>query len=483
MNRQRPLLHLLGFCLTLTLAVLALPSTGQDKSPLDEEIKALQASNAIFSTGLREFERGETGKALAALEECVRKMPRHAFAHYYLANIFYIQKDYPKALLQMELSLADYDHMTELFNQADRLKLDSLDGILRSLQSVDDMTSSCRVARSVEFFGGQVADEGILLQDAAKRRRQAQERMKGHYAYFYGNILFQLQRYSDAKRQYEEAIRIDPGHANAYNNLAAVYYLFKMYPMAIEVLDRAEANGIEDLLNLKLKEMVYRAAERPTNGILQEDFPPSREGGPSVMRFALAVRQEKSALPPLYENGYLIFDPGSGDAVLIDPGIADPRIRDFAADRKLEVKAVLNTHGHPDHIGGNRHFADLFKAPVFAPKDDSGFYETKPDRFMRKGETLEFGSLRVEVLQTPGHTPGSVCFLIRDCLFSGDTLFKNDIGRIGTDNEREIPKLKKDMIRRIRERLLVLPGETRVFPGHGRTTRIADEKENNPFLK
>ena len=110
--------------------------------------------------------------------------------------------------------------------------------------------------------------------------------------YFYGNILFQLQRYSDAKRQYEEANRIDPGHANAYNNLAAVYYLFKMYPMAIEVLDRAEANGIEDLLNLKLKEMVYRAAERPTNGILQEDFPPSREGGPSVMRFALAVRAE-----------------------------------------------------------------------------------------------------------------------------------------------------------------------------------------------
>ena len=483
MNRQRPLLHLLGFCLTLTLAVLALPSAGQDKNPLDDEIKALQASNTNFREGLKEFERREIGKALAALEECVRKMPRHAFAHYYLANILYIQKDYPRALSQMELSLADYDHMVDLFNQADRLELDSLDGVLRSLQSVDDMTSSCRVARSVEFFGGQVTDKGILLQDAAKRRQQAQERMKGHYAYFYGNILFQLQRYPDAKRQYEEAIRIDPRHADAHDNLAAVYYLFKMYPNAIEVLDRAEANGIDDLLNLKLKEMVCGAAGRPTAGILQEDFPPSRENGPSVMRFALAVRQEKSALPPLYENGYLVFDPGSGDAVLIDPGVADSRIRDFAADRKLEVKAVLNTHGHPDHIGGNRHFADLFKAPIFAPKDDSDYYETKPDRWLRNGETLEFGGLRIQVLQTPGHTPGSACFLAGDCLFSGDTLFKNFIGRIGADNGRKIPALKKDMVRFIRERLLVLPGETRVFPGHGKMTRVADEKETNPFLK
>ncbi|MCJ7587879.1 MAG: MBL fold metallo-hydrolase [Candidatus Aminicenantes bacterium] len=483
MSRQRPSFHFLGFCLGLTLAVLASPLTGQNKSPIDDEIKGLQASNALFSEGLKEFERGETGKAVAALEECVRKMPRHTFAHYYLANILYIQKDYPRALSQMELSLADYDHMVGLCDRADRLKLDNMDGVLRSLQSVDDMTASCRDARSVDFFGDQITDKGILLQDAAKRRRQAQEWMKGHYVYFYGNILFQLQRFSDARRQYEEALRIDPRHANAYNNLTAVYYLFKMYPMAIEVLDRAEANGIEDFLNLKLKEMVYRAAGRPTEGIFQEDFPPGREGGPAVMRFALAVRGEGSTLPPLYENGYLVFDAGSGQVVLIDPGVADPRIRDFAADRKLEVKAVLNTHGHGDHLGGNRYFADLFKAPICVPKNDSDYYETKPDRSLRDGETFEFGSLRIEVLHTPGHTAGSVCFLVGDCLFSGDTLFKNDIGKVGTDDERKIPKLRKDMIRRIRERLFVLPGETRVFPGHGRTTRIADEKDNNPILK
>ena len=483
MSRLRPTSYLIGAWLALAQTVLASAPAGQQRALFDDEMKAFQAANVFYTAGVKDFERGETAKAAAQLDECVRTMPRHAFARYYIANILYIQKDYAGALTQMETSLADYDAMVDLCERADRLKLENIDGLLRSLQSVADMSGSCRDKRSVEFFGDQVADKGIQTQDAAERRRQAQERMRGHYVYFCGNVLFQLQRYADAAQKYGQAIRIDPGHANAYNNLAAIYFLGKMHTKAIEVLDLAEANGIEDLLNLKLKEAVYLAAGRPAAGILQEDFPPAREGEPAVERFALAVRTAGSALPPLYENAYLVFDPASGDAVLIDPGVPDDRIGNFAAERKLKIRAVLNTHGHGDHVGGNRHYADAFKAPVLAPKDEAGDDAARPDRIVRDGERLECGRLRIEVLATPGHTQGSICFRVGDCLFTGDTLFRDDIGKPGSDDEREIPKLRKNMIRRIREGLLALPEGTRVFPGHGRTTRIGDEKKNNPFLK
>jgi glyoxylase-like metal-dependent hydrolase (beta-lactamase superfamily II)/Flp pilus assembly protein TadD len=472
-----------GAALGAMLTLLSSGLSGQDQAFPDDVMKAFQAANAHFARGVGDFERNETEKALAALEESVRTLPRHAFARYYIANILYIRKDYAGALAQMEASLADYDAMVGLFEQADRMKLDNMDGLLHSLQGVADESGSCRDRRSVEFFGSQVVDKGKAVQDAAKRRRQAQERMKAHYAYFCGNILFQLKRLADAAARYEDALRIDPGHANAYNNLAAIYFLAKLYPNAVQVLDRAEANGVEDQLNLKLKEAAYAAEGRPVAGILQEDLPPARPGGPAIARFALAVRPAGSALPPLYENAYLVFDPASRDAVLIDAGAADERIREFAALRSLSVKAVLNTHGHSDHTGGNRHFAEMFKAPVFAPEAGAAEAAAKPDRLIRAGETLECGSLRIEVLATPGHTPGSVCFRIGDELFTGDTLFRNDIGKIGTDDEKERVKMRKAMIQAVRDRLLVLPDEARILPGHGRTTRVGDEKANNPYFK
>ena len=456
---------------------------GRNQSAVDEDLQLFQASNALYVRGVKAFERNEAGAAVAALEECLRVLPRHSFARYYLANILYIQKDFQGALGHMEASLADYDGIAELWAKADRSKLENMEGMLRSLQSFADTSGSCRDARSVELYGRQVVDEASRLQDAAKQRLKELERTKGHYSYFCGNILFQLQRYQDARVRYEEALRIDPGHANAYNNLAALFYLFKLYPAAIETLDRAEANGLDDLLNLKLKEAVYLAAGRSAAGILQEEFPAGPEGGPAVARFSLAVRQEGSALPPFYENCYLVFDPASKAAVLIDPGAADPRISEYVAERGLEVKAVLNTHGHPDHAGGNRHFAGLFKAPVLVPKDDAGFYDAAPDRLLRGGETLEFGGLRVEVIATPGHSPGSLCFRTGGRLFSGDTLFKGFIGKPAAGDEKGLAERRETMVALIRNRLLVLPGETRVFPGHGKPTSIAAESADNPYFK
>ncbi|MBN2206436.1 MAG: MBL fold metallo-hydrolase, partial [Candidatus Aminicenantes bacterium] len=481
MKPKKPTRHFTGACLGAALALLAPSLFGRNQAALDKDLKAFQASNALFSKGVAAFERNETDKAVAALEECLRKLPRHAFARYYLANILYIQKDFRQALAQMESSLADYDGMIDLWAKADRLKLENMDSMLSSLQSAAYSSGSCRDARSAELVERYVTDTSFQIQDAAERRREAQVRMKGHYAYFCGNVLFQLQRYQDARVRYEEALRIDPGHANAYNNLAALFYLFKMYPEAIEVLDKADANGLEDLLNLKLKEAAYLAAGRSAAGILSEEFPADPQGGPAVVRFSLAVRQAGSTLPPLYENAYLVFDPDSRDAILIDPGTADPRISGFAAEHGLKVRAVLNTHGHPDHTGGNRHFAALFRAPVLVPEDDADFYEARPDRLLRDGETIAFGGLRVEVFATPGHSPGSLCFRAGQCLFSGDTLFKGFIGKPAAESERDVTKRRKEMIERIRDRLLGLPGETRVFPGHGKSTSIADERANNPF--
>jgi len=483
MSLRKPIRYLAGALLGAILAILAPVLNGQEKPSLGDDMKAFQATNVVYAAGVKHFERKETAKAEAAFEDCVRAIPGHAFARYYLANILYIRKDYAGALAQMEASLADYDGMIEMCEQADKLSLENMDNLLRDLQSAAGRTPTCRTSRSLEFFESRLADGEIQVQNASKRRSQERARIKAHYVYFCGNILLQLRRYADAAGRYEEALRIDPGHADAYNNLAAVYYLARAYPDALAVLDRAEANGIEDALNLKLKEAVYLAAGRPAAGILQEDIPPGREGGPAVARFALGIRQAGSALPPFYENAYLVYDPEGGDAVLIDPGIPDERIRDFAVQRKLAVKAVLNTHGHGDHVGGNRHFAGLFKAPVFAPEDATDESAGKPDRNLRDGEALDCGRLRVEVIATPGHTPGSVCFRVGDCLFSGDALFRNDIGAIGAADEKDAPRIKKAMIERIRDRLLTLPEDTRVFPGHGRASSIADQKKDNPALK
>jgi glyoxylase-like metal-dependent hydrolase (beta-lactamase superfamily II) len=252
---------------------------------------------------------------------------------------------------------------------------------------------------------------------------------------------------------------------------------------ALDYLEKAERQGLEDNLNLKLKFLVYEALGRPTTGILQEELSAGPRDDLGVVRFALAFKSKDVLLPPLYENCYVLFSRSTRTAVLIDPGVLDPRIEDLVRSQHLTVKAILNTHGHEDHVSADPYYSGLFRAPVLVGSEDAKGLATGPAGALADGQTLRYDGFLVKVLHVPGHTPGSVCFLVGDVLFSGDTLFKNGIGKVATGDPEKTAKLQAAMIRTITDRLLALPGPTRLCPGHGKTSTVADEKANNPFLK
>ncbi len=459
------------------------PLLGGTDQPLEEAWEQLKAANPHFSQGLKEFREGRNEDASAAFQESIRTMPRHAYAHYYLANLFYIRGDYQGSLRHMEQALGQFAFMQELGEYADARKVRNIDTFRQKLDQEWENTNSCRTLRKLESLSDQLSGTQNSIEALAKRRKEAATRQRAHYLYFSGNILFQLKRFPEALRRYEEAIAQDPGHASAYNNASALCYQAGEYPAALAFLERAEQQGLEDDLNLRLKHLVHEALGRPTEGILREDLSGEGEKGLGVVRFALAHKKEGSMLPPLYENGYVVFDRGSKRAVLIDPGVRDPRIDDLIRGEGLDVRAILNTHDHPDHTDADGYYSGLFGAPVCIHKKDAKYLSRRPERHLEDGEILDAGGLPVRVILTPGHTRGSLCFLIGDLLFTGDTLFKNGIGKAGTEGAAGMTKDQGTLIRNIREKLLGLPGRTRVCPGHGKTSTIADEKALNPFLR
>ena len=273
---------------------------------------------------MKAFEEGRFEDATAAFEKCVQSMPRHAYAHYYLANLAYIKADFERALTDMERSLGDFDFMEELGEHAARLKLKKIDSYEQMLAAEWDNTNSCRESRELEAIDGQLTDEKGRLELAARKAREARIKQKAHYLYFLGNILFQLKRFPEASRRYGEAIELDPRHADAYNNLAAISYLAGDHAAAGGHLAQAEARGLGDNINLKLKHLVYEALGRPTEGILREDLSAPGDDGLGVFRFALAYMGEGSMRPPLYVNAYVVFDRGTRNAVLVDPASRTP---------------------------------------------------------------------------------------------------------------------------------------------------------------
>lgn len=456
---------------------------GQSAPALDEAWKALQSAERPFSKGIEAFGEGRYEDAAPLFEECVRKMPRHAYARYYLANLAYIKADYERALVEMERSLENFDFMAELGDHAVKLKLKKIESYEQMVVDEWDNTNSCRESRELEAIDDQLTEEKSRVELAARKRGEARLRQKAHFAYFLGNVLFQLQRRPEAAERYRQAIDLDPRHADAFNNLAAIAYLAGDFAAAGDCLERAEARGLEDNVNLKLKHLVYEALGRPTEGILREDLSGPGEDGLGVLRFALAYKVPGGQGPPLYVNAYVVFDRGTRNALLIDPGVEDPRIGEFVRERGLAVKAILLTHGHTDHAGACGAYARQFGAPVLASGMDAKTYKLAVDRSLEDGGRLDLDGLAVEVLATPGHTAGSLCFVIGERLFSGDTLFRGFVGKAAGDDPAKTRKAGEALVRTIRRKLLTLPGATRVYPGHGRTTTIADEAAANPFLK
>ena len=201
----------------------------------------------------------------------------------------------------------------------------------------------------------------------------------------------------------------------------------------------------------------------------------------------------------LEENAFVLFDE-TRECVIVDPGCNSPKqcgkLEDFITGQLLKPVYIVNTHGHFDHIFGNAWAKDVFQCPLLIHKDDLalleqadkhagifGFHINKsplPDRYLNPGETLYFGRSALEILHVPGHSPGSIALYSRDdnLLICGDVLFNGSIGR--TDLPGGDYNL---LIRGIREKLMALPRETIVWPGHGPGTTIGHEYDTNPFLR
>ena len=182
---------------------------------------------------------------------------------------------------------------------------------------------------------------------------------------------------------------------------------------------------------------------------------------------------ETLVLGPLATNCYIVADPKTGDSCVIDPGADPNRIKDLLRKKGLAPKFVIITHGHGDHIGANSKMG----LPILIHAADAQYLVNPPaSRLLEDGETIEVGELILEVIHTPGHTPGSICLKCDEMIFTGDTLFAEGYGRTDLPGGVEYKLIKS-----IRERLFTLPDETKVYPGHGPATTIGHEKGHNPL--
>lgn len=180
-------------------------------------------------------------------------------------------------------------------------------------------------------------------------------------------------------------------------------------------------------------------------------------------------------------NCYLVSDE-NGDTAVIDPGYTPEVILQAAQSQHLTVRAVLLTHGHFDHVGGVKGIAEAARCPIYVNEADTELpaelnHGLTATDFYADGDCIAVGTLRFSVLETPGHTPGSVCLRCENALFSGDTLFAGCCGRTdlfgGSDAQ----------MRRSLARLGAIEDALTVYPGHGPSTTLPREKLTNPYLR
>lgn len=203
------------------------------------------------------------------------------------------------------------------------------------------------------------------------------------------------------------------------------------------------------------------------------------------------VKCEPFVIGALQNNCYLVADEVSGRAAVIDPGLECEPVLEAIRAARLTLECVVLTHAHFDHVSGS----DLFPGiPIVMHPDDVPLLQKVPEtarffgytvaappapsRLVREGDRIRVGGVSLEVLETPGHTPGGISLLADEVVFVGDTLFAGSIGRTDLSGGSY-----ETLLRSISTKLLELPDTTVVYPGHGPSTTIGEERRDNPFLR
>jgi len=195
----------------------------------------------------------------------------------------------------------------------------------------------------------------------------------------------------------------------------------------------------------------------------------------------------------LSANCFIVGEEAGAEGMVIDPGGNGEQILRAIADSGLDIKIIVLTHGHSDHIAALYDIQDKTGAEVAIHVADADFLEGNgsvssqfgisyrtphpPDRLLREGDEIVIGKTSFKVIHTPGHTPGSICLLTAGKVFTGDTLFRRGIGTTLMPGSS-----RSQLINSLQTRLMVLPDETAIYPGHGRETTIGAERRDNPYV-
>lgn len=189
-------------------------------------------------------------------------------------------------------------------------------------------------------------------------------------------------------------------------------------------------------------------------------------------------------------NSYILYDQEKGKAAVFDAPAEPERILGFLDENNLELEYIFLTHGHFDHIGSLSVLKSSTNAKILIHKDEEKYlndsslnltFDPLPEVFadilINDGDSIDFCGTEIKIIHTPGHTVGGVCYYFDDCLICGDTLFQGSIGRFDFPLGDFATEIKS-----IKEKILTLPDDTKVYPGHGLSTSIGIERKENPYL-